>query len=588
MLLPHNNTVLIAGGTSAGATLKSVERFVHWDWTVVSESNSMAAERSGAVGVPTSRDGVALVAGGGSAQAELYGFATLKTDKDDYAPGEIVTFTGSGWQPGETVTLTISEDADSHNDFEFTAVADEFGNIVNNEFYPREDDTYHHMGMRFYAMAKGIASEAQTTFTDGGTLTITLAGNGTGSVSGSGAGHQPGDFAGCTSPAVVCSLVYTSNGEAVLTASPASGSTFQGWSGASCSGTGTCTVKMDGNKAVTATFTKAEKATPIVTVTGGAFPYDGAAHAATAEATVNGVSVAGTISLTYNGDAAAPVNAGTYAVVASFTPTDVTNYNPATGNGSITIEKATPTVTVTGGPFTYDGQPHAASASAMGVNNVSLVGTFSFTYNGASAEPVNAGTYAVVASFTPTDVTNYNPATGNGSITIKKATPAVTVTGGPFTYDGQPHAASASAMGVDNVSLVGAFSFTYNGASAEPVNAGTYAVVASFTPTDVTNYNPATGNGSITIEQATPIVTVTGGTFTYDGTAHPATAAAKGLITSTWRGRSASATTARLPRRSTRGPMTSSRPSLPRTPSITRPRLALARSPSSRRRQSSR
>ena len=144
----------------------------------------MAAARAGAVGVPTSRDGVALVAGGGSAQAELYGFATLKTDKDDYAPGEIVTFTGSGWQPGETVTLTISEDADSHNDFEFTAVADEFGNIVNREFYPREDDTYHHMGMRFYAMAKGIASEAQTTFTDGGTLTITFAGNGSGSVSG--------------------------------------------------------------------------------------------------------------------------------------------------------------------------------------------------------------------------------------------------------------------------------------------------------------------------------------------------------------------------------------------------------------------
>ena len=36
----------------------------------------------------------------GAASSELYGFATVKTDKDDYAPGELVTMTGSGWQPG--------------------------------------------------------------------------------------------------------------------------------------------------------------------------------------------------------------------------------------------------------------------------------------------------------------------------------------------------------------------------------------------------------------------------------------------------------------------------------------------------------
>ena len=38
-----------------------------------------------------------------------------------------------------------------------------------------------------------------------------------------------------------------------LTATPGSGSTFEGWSGA-CTGTGTCLVTMDGDKAVTATF----------------------------------------------------------------------------------------------------------------------------------------------------------------------------------------------------------------------------------------------------------------------------------------------------------------------------------------------
>ena len=171
----------------------------------------------------------------------------MKTDKADYAPGEIVTFTGSGWQPGETVRLTVSEDADSHFDFEFTAVADDHGNIVNQDFFPREDDIYHHMGMRFYAVARGIASDAQTTFTDAGTLTITFAGDGSGSVSGSGAGNSGAAFSGCTSSAGACSVAYTSNGEATLTATAASGSQFAGWSGA-CTGSGACVVRMNGNK----------------------------------------------------------------------------------------------------------------------------------------------------------------------------------------------------------------------------------------------------------------------------------------------------------------------------------------------------
>ena len=43
-------------------------------------------------------------------QLESYGFATVKSDKDDDASGEIVTITGSGWQPEEMVTLVLKED----------------------------------------------------------------------------------------------------------------------------------------------------------------------------------------------------------------------------------------------------------------------------------------------------------------------------------------------------------------------------------------------------------------------------------------------------------------------------------------------
>src|SRR4029453_14345120 len=126
-------------------------------------------------------------------------------------------------------------------------------------------------------------------------------------------------------------------------------------------------------------------------------------------------------------------------------------------------------VTVSGGPYTYDGQSHPATAAAAGVSG-SVAGTFSFTYNGSASEPVNAGTYAVVASFTSTDG-NYDNATGAGTITITKATPVVTVSGGPYTYDGQSHPATAAAAGVSG-SVAGTFSFTYNGVGPEPVTAG--------------------------------------------------------------------------------------------------------------------
>src|SRR5687768_17602244 len=46
-----------------------------------------------------------ILIGGGMASAQ-----TLVSDKDDYAPGEVAVLTGSGFQAGETVNLSISID----------------------------------------------------------------------------------------------------------------------------------------------------------------------------------------------------------------------------------------------------------------------------------------------------------------------------------------------------------------------------------------------------------------------------------------------------------------------------------------------
>src|SRR5207245_5402868 len=51
-----------------------------------------------------------------------------------------------------------------------------------------------------------------------------------------------------------CSASFASGTSVTLTAVPASGSVFGSWSGAGCSGTGSCVVTMNAAQSVTATF----------------------------------------------------------------------------------------------------------------------------------------------------------------------------------------------------------------------------------------------------------------------------------------------------------------------------------------------
>src|SRR4051812_24945841 len=77
-------------------------------------------------------------------------------------------------------------------------------------------------------------------------LSVTKNGNGSGTVTSSPAGINCG---------ATCSSSYTYGTSVTLTATPATGSDFTGWSVSGCSGTGTCVVTVDAAKSVTATFT---------------------------------------------------------------------------------------------------------------------------------------------------------------------------------------------------------------------------------------------------------------------------------------------------------------------------------------------
>src|SRR5258705_8493079 len=116
----------------------------------------------------------ALVAGGinsagqilNSAKLVSSSSASLTTDKTDYAPGQIVTITGSGFQPNEQVDIYFHEFPEEYPDIFLSAVANQQGNFITAEFAPQQID----LGRIFTLTAIGQSSyfTAQTAFKDAG------------------------------------------------------------------------------------------------------------------------------------------------------------------------------------------------------------------------------------------------------------------------------------------------------------------------------------------------------------------------------------------------------------------------------------
>jgi hypothetical protein len=90
--------------------------------------------------------------------------------------------------------------------------------------------------------ARMVSSRTQT-------LTVSTAGSGSGTVTSAPAGISCG---------AICAHAFTFGGSVTLTAAPAAGSSFAGFSGGGCSGTAPCDLTLDRDLAVTATFAAAD------------------------------------------------------------------------------------------------------------------------------------------------------------------------------------------------------------------------------------------------------------------------------------------------------------------------------------------
>jgi uncharacterized repeat protein (TIGR01451 family) len=134
------------------------------------------------------------------------------------------------------------------------------------------------------ALANNSAIQSSTvlpTFT----LTVTKTGQGTGTVTTQTAGSVGGINCGS-----ICSASFLSGASVEVNAIGDTGDFFASWSG-SCSGNGSCTITMDGNKSVTANFVVGRTLTVTLAGTGSGAVEDQGAHLFVCTATNNDCSV---------------------------------------------------------------------------------------------------------------------------------------------------------------------------------------------------------------------------------------------------------------------------------------------------------
>jgi len=160
----------------------------------------------------------------------------------------------------------------------------------------------------------------------------------------------------------------------------------------------------------------------------------------------------------------------------------------------------------------YDGQAHACSPDSASPWGGLANGTFSC----APASETNAGSYPVTCTFTSLDPNYSSGGTVAGTLTIDVVAQSPNVTcSGPLTYDGNAHSCV----------ITGGFGAC---TSASVTNAPG-SIGLSLSCAGDNNHYAWSSIGAITINPATPAVTVTCPTAAYDGTVHSCTATATGV-----------------------------------------------------------
>jgi hypothetical protein len=189
--------------------------------------------------------------------------------------------------------------------------------------------------------------------------------------------------------------------------------------------------------------------------------------------------------------------AGTDTLSVTFIPTDTTNYSTVSKTVTLTVTQAAPVITwnnpanITYGTALSTTQLNA-TASVPGV----------IVYTPATAIVPAAGIETLSATFTPTDTTNYSTVTKTVALMVTQAAPVITWNNpANITYGAALSATQLNATASVPGNLV------YTPAAGSIPAAGPDTLSVTFIPTDTTNYSTVTKTVTLSVGQATPVIT---------------------------------------------------------------------------------
>jgi len=284
----------------------------------------------------------------------------------------------------------------------------------------------------------------------------------------------------------------------------------------------------------TATYTIDLPVTPAITWAAPApIVYGTALSATQLDASTN---VGGTFA--YVPAAGAVLGAGPQTLSTTFTPADLADYTSANATTSMTVNQATPTCTwATPAAISYGtalGSSQLNAACSWKVGGITTPVAGSFVYTPAAGAMPGVGAQTLSATFTPADTTDYTSATVTVTLTVNKATPAI-------TWAAPAAIAYGTALGaaqLDAASSV-AGSFVYTPATGAVMGVGSQTLSATFTPADSADYTAATAAVTLTVNKAMPAVAVTASanpayvssSVTFTATASSGTGTPTGTVT---------------------------------------------------------
>ena len=263
--VPTGQVTGLTGGTLGFSNVQRFDGPASGGTTFIGGSNDGDTFVSGGDGnlFVAGSGGATFINGGGSATLDFSGVATSQNSPltvdlsggptgintatvgaTTYTIWKVVSFRGS--QSGNTRFILSGTGG-------FTFAGGGTGNVLDLSGAPGATVTVNGDSLADPGVVSGLTNFDDTfsdiqSFPGAGTvlyrLTVETTGGGAGSVTSSPSGINCGS---------TCSHNFASGTSVTLTATPAAGSQFAGWSGA-CSGTGTCSVPMTSTTAVSATF----------------------------------------------------------------------------------------------------------------------------------------------------------------------------------------------------------------------------------------------------------------------------------------------------------------------------------------------